>query len=353
MAQHNITHELEEESHNVNRAAKGISYFTPAQIPPAGTALVLEDQKTIPKLFKPLKLRGLTLQNRIMLSPLCQYSAEDGHYTMWHITHVSRPKPPSNSHQLTAAIQMGGIIQRGPGISCVEATAVTPQGRITPEDVGLWKDSQIENLAKVVEFAHSQGQKIMIQLGHAGRKASTVAPWLSAGAVAGKDLGGWPSDVWAPSAIPWNENHAQPKELSLEGIEELKKAFNEAVKRALKAGFDAIEIHGAHGYLLHSFVSPVSNQRTDDYGGNFAKRTRLIMEIVRPAPLPPHHCSSIPPLTRPSQVKETRATIPKDMPLFYRISATDWLEEVPKDQIPESGQTKTPSNSLTSSRTPA
>ncbi|KAK0899286.1 NADH-dependent flavin oxidoreductase [Friedmanniomyces endolithicus] len=296
MAQHNITHELEEESHNVNRAAKGISYFTPAQIPPAGTALVLEDQKTIPKLFKPLKLRGLTLQNRIMLSPLCQYSAEDGHYTMWHITH------------------MGGIIQRGPGISCVEATAVTPQGRITPEDVGLWKDSQIENLAKVVEFAHSQGQKIMIQLGHAGRKASTVAPWLSAGAVAGKDLGGWPSDVWAPSAIPWNENHAQPKELSLEGIEELKKAFNEAVKRALKAGFDAIEIHGAHGYLLHSFVSPVSNQRTDDYGGNFAKRTRLIMEIV----------------------KETRATIPKDMPLFYRISATDWLEEVPKDQIPES-----------------
>ncbi|KAK1816740.1 NADH-dependent flavin oxidoreductase [Friedmanniomyces endolithicus] len=266
MAQHNITHELEEESHN---------------IPPAGTALVLEDQKTIPKLFKPLKLRGLTLQNRIMLSPLCQYSAEDGHYTMWHITH------------------MGGIIQRGPGISCVEATAVTSQGRITPEDVGLWKDSQIENLAKVVEFAHSQGQKIMIQLGHAGRKASTVAPWLSAGAVAGEDLNGWPRE---------------PKELSLEGIEELKKAFNEAVKRALKAGFDAIEIHGAHGYLLHSFVSPVSNQRTDDYGGTFEKRTRLIMEIV----------------------EETRATIPKDMPLFYRISATDWLEEVPKEQIPES-----------------
>ncbi|KAK0248328.1 NADH-dependent flavin oxidoreductase [Friedmanniomyces endolithicus] len=296
MAQHNITHELEEESHNVNRAAKGISYFTPAQIPPAGTALVLEDQKTIAKLFKPLKLRGLTLQNRIMLSPLCQYSAEDGHYTMWHITH------------------MGGIIQRGPGISCVEATAVTPQGRITPEDVGLWKDSQIENLARVVEFAHSQGQKIMIQLGHAGRKASTVAPWLSAGAVAGKDLNGWPDEVYAPSAIPWNENHAQPKELSLEGIEELKKAFNEAVKRALKAGFDAIEVHGAHGYLLHSFVSPVSNQRTDKYGGSFENRTRLIMEIV----------------------EETRATIPKDMPLFYRISATDWLEEVPKDQIPES-----------------
>ncbi|TKA66480.1 hypothetical protein B0A55_10065 [Friedmanniomyces simplex] len=295
-AHHNITHQPEEESHNVNRAAKGISYFTPAQIPPAGTALVLEDQKSVPKLFKPLKLRGTTLQNRIMLSPLCQYSAQDGHYTMWHITH------------------MGGIIQRGPGIACVEATAVTPQGRITPEDVGLWKDSQMENLQKVVEFAHSQGQKIMIQLGHAGRKASTVAPWLSGGAVAGKDLNGWPDDVWGPSALAWNEDHAQPREMSLEDIAALKTAFNYSVKRAVKCGFDAIEVHGAHGYLLHSFVSPVSNQRKDKYGGSFEGRTRLSLELV----------------------EETRKTIPKDMPLFYRISATDWLEEAPKDQIPES-----------------
>ena len=140
----------------VNKPAKGISYYTPAQEPPAGTAILKDGQKA-PKLFQPLKIRGMEMQNRIMLSPLCQYSAEDGHYTMWHITH------------------MGGIIQRGPGLATVEATSVTANGRITPEDNGLYKDSQIENLKKVVEFAHSQGQKIMIQLGHAGRKASTVS----------------------------------------------------------------------------------------------------------------------------------------------------------------------------------
>lgn len=139
---------------------------------------------------------------------------------------------------------MGGIVQRGPGIACVEATSVTPQGRITPEDMGLWKDSQIENLHKVVEFAHSQGQKMMIQLGHAGRKASTVAPWLSSGAVAGKELNGWPDDVYAPSAIPWNEHHANPKEMTSQDIQDFKAAFAASVKRALKAGFDAIEIHG-------------------------------------------------------------------------------------------------------------
>lgn len=138
----------------------------------------------------------------------------------------------------------GGIVQRGPGIACVEATAVTPQGRITPEDNGLWKDSQIENLHKVVEFAHSQGQKMMIQLGHAGRKASTVAPWLSSGDVAGEDLNGWPDDCYAPSAIPWNEKHATPKEMTSQDIKDFKAAFAASVKRALKAGFDAIEIHG-------------------------------------------------------------------------------------------------------------
>lgn len=136
-----------------------------------------------------------------------------------------------------------GIIQRGPGMATVEATAVTPQGRITPEDSGLWKDSQIAPLKQVVDFAHSQNQKIMIQLAHAGRKASTVAPWLSSGEVAGKDLNGWPDDVYAPSAIAWNEKHAQPKEMTLEDIEAFKKAFADATKRALEAGFDAIEIH--------------------------------------------------------------------------------------------------------------
>ncbi|SMQ49684.1 unnamed protein product [Zymoseptoria tritici ST99CH_3D7] len=275
-------------AHLVNRPAPNTSYFTPLQDPPAGTALVEDGKKdAVPKLFRPLKIRGLTLQNRIMLSPLCQYSAPDGHYTMWHHTH------------------MGGIIQRGPGLTCVEATAVTPQGRITPEDVGIWQDSQIEPLAKVVEFAHSQNQKIMIQLAHAGRKASTVAPWLSGGDVAGEDVNGWPQDVWAPSAIPWNEKHAVPKEMSLDDIEAFKKAFGEAVKRALKAGFDVIEIHNAHGYLLHEFISPVSNTRTDKYGGSWENRTRLTIEVV----------------------DLVRSIIPKDMPLFLRISGTDWLEE--------------------------
>lgn len=167
-------------------------------------------------------------------------------------------------------------------------------------------------MKKVVEFIHSQNQKIMIQLAHAGRKASTVAPWLSAGDIAGKDKNGWPDDVIAPSAIAWNEKHAQPREMTLDEIAEFKKDFNDAVKRALKAGFDAIEIHNAHGYLLHSFLSPVSNTRTDKYGGSFENRTRLTLELV----------------------EETRATIPEDMPLFLRISATDWLEE--QKDIPES-----------------
>lgn len=235
MAHHNIHQKLQEEPHNVNKPAFNTPYFTPAQDPPAGTALVSGDKKAedVPKLFRPLKLRGLQLQNRIMLSPLCQYSADDGHYTMWHLTH------------------MGGIIQRGPGIACVEATAVTPQGRITPEDVGLWKDSQIEPLQKLVEFAHSQNQKVMIQLAHAGRKATTVAPWLSGGAVAGKDLNGWPDEVYAPSAIPWNENHAMPKEMTLQDIDDFKIAYGQAVRRALKAGFDAVEIHNGKFTLCY------------------------------------------------------------------------------------------------------
>ncbi|KZL84250.1 nadh:flavin oxidoreductase nadh oxidase [Colletotrichum incanum] len=291
---HNIQEKPDTPDGNVNEPAPGIPYFTPKQDPPAGTALLPEGQKDVPKLFRPLKLRGLVLQNRIALSPLCQYSAQDGHYTMWHETH------------------MGGIIQRGPGIACVEATAVQPRGRITPEDVGLWKDSQIEPLRKVVEFAHSQNQKIMIQLAHAGRKASTVAPWLSSGSVAGKNLNGWPDDVHAPSAIAWNEHHAHPKEMSTQDIEQFKAAFADSVRRALKAGFDAIEIHNAHGYLLHEFLSPVSNTRTDKYGGSWENRVRLTLELV----------------------EETRAIIPKDMPLFLRISATDWLEE--QNDIPES-----------------
>ncbi|KAF6240046.1 hypothetical protein HO173_001656 [Letharia columbiana] len=288
---HNIHESIDQDfSHqNIeNGAAKGISYYTPAQQPPAGTASDPQpDGSHPPKLFQPLKLRGVTLQNRIMLSPLCQYSAENGHHTAWHFTHL------------------GGIIQRGPGLAMVESTSVTAEGRITPEDSGLWLDSQMELLKKIVEFAHSQGQNIGIQLGHAGRKASTVAPWLSSGAVATKEVNGWPDDCYAPSAIPYSEKLPFPKEMTIDDIEDVKKAFVASVKRAVACGFDVIEIHNAHGYLLHSFVSPASNKRTDSYGGSFENRTRLTREIV----------------------ELTRANIPKEMPLFLRISATDWLEE--------------------------
>jgi len=278
----------------VNEPAPGFPYFTPLQSPPAGTALLDEGKRDVPKLFRPLKIRGVLLQNRIMLSPLCQYSADDGHYTPWHTTHI------------------GGIVQRGPGLTCIEATAVTPNGRITPQCVGLWKDSQIENIQRVVEFSHSQNQKIMIQLAHAGRKASTVAPWLSAKTVATEEFGGWPKDCWAPSAIAYSEDLVTPKEMTLQDIEEFKACWLSAVRRALACGFDAIEIHNAHGYLLHEFLSPVSNKRTDKYGGSWENRVRLTLEVV----------------------EETRKIIPESMPLFLRISATDFLEG--QDEFPES-----------------
>lgn len=196
---------------------------------------------------------------------------------------------------------------RGPGLTIVEATSVTPEGRITPEDSGLWKDTQIEPLRRIVEFAHSQGQHMAIQLAHAGRKASTIAPWLnSRGSVADEHVGGWPDRVLGPSDLPYDKNHARPAAMTKADIRDFKDAWVAAVKRALTAGFDVIEIHNAHGYLLHNFVSPTSNERTDEYGGSFENRVRLTLEIV----------------------DLTRATVPKDMPLFLRISATDWLEEI-------------------------
>ena len=191
---------------------------------------------------------------------------------------------------------VGGIFTRGPGLSIVEATAVLPEGRITPEDVGLWKDSQIEPLRKIVEFAHSQNQKVGIQLAHAGRKASTVAPWLHAGIAATENVGGWPDNVWSSSAVPFNDDFPVPKELSKAQIKAVIVAFVDAAKRALKAGIDVIEIHNAHGYLLFSFLSPASNKRTDEYGGSFENRIRLTLEIV----------------------DAIRAVIPEDMPLFLR-----------------------------------
>ena len=182
-------------------------------------------------------------------------------------------------------------------MTMVEATAVTPEGRITPEDSGLWSDEQIEPLRRIVQFAHSQNQKVAIQLAHAGRKASTVAPWLDMGATATEAGGGWPHDVLAPSAVPYSDTFPKPKELDTAGIKRIVAAFVAATKRALQAGFDVIEIHNAHGYLLDSFISPISNKRTDEYGGSFENRTRLTLEVV----------------------DAVRAVIPPRMPLFLLL----------------------------------
>jgi 2,4-dienoyl-CoA reductase-like NADH-dependent reductase (Old Yellow Enzyme family) len=275
----------------VNESAENCSFFTPKQDPRAGSAIVPQPSgKPVPKLFTPLKIRGIELHNRLWVSPMCQYSAHEGFHTPWHITHY------------------GGIVQRGPGLTMVEATAVQANGRITPEDSGIWLDAHVETLKKHVDFAHSQNQLIAIQLAHAGRKASTVAPWLSSGATATEEVHGWPNDVVGPSDEPFDEHYPVPRAMSLQEIAQFKKDFVTGVNRAVRAGFDIIELHFAHGYLVSSFFSPASNHRTDQYGGSFENRIRLALELI----------------------DATRATIPKDMPLFVRISATEWLDNNPE-----------------------
>ncbi|KAF7555721.1 hypothetical protein G7Z17_g1951 [Cylindrodendrum hubeiense] len=255
----------------VNVAARGIPYFTPAQNPPVGTALEPQPNgKATPKLFTPLKIRGVTIPNRIWVSPI--------------------------------------LAQRGPGLVMIEATAVQANGRITPEDSGIWLDAHVENLQKTVDLAHSQNALIAIQLGHAGRKASTVAPWLNGALCAPAELNGWPDDVVGPSDEPWSDSFAAPRAMSLPEIKKLKDDFVSAAKRAMAAGFDAIELHFAHGYLVGSFLTLSANKRTDHYGGSFENRTRLALEII----------------------DEIRAVIPDTMPLFVRISATEWLETNPE-----------------------
>lgn len=193
----------------------------------------------------------------------------------------------------------------------LEATAVQANGRITPEDTGIWLDAHVEGLRRHVEFAHSQNAPIAIQLAHAGRKASTLAPWVPAPrTVAGSDVGGWPDDVVGPSAIPFSENgqYVTPRAMSLQEISQLRKDFATGVRRSVDAGFDVIELHFAHGYLVSSFLSPASNQRTDKYGGSFENRVRLALELV----------------------EDARAIMPEGMPLFVRISATEWLDTNPE-----------------------
>ncbi|TBU40069.1 FMN-linked oxidoreductase [Dichomitus squalens] len=272
-----------------NAPAPGVPYFVPLVHPPAGTAVDPQpDGKEIPSLFKPLTIRGVTFPNRIWLSPLCQYSSENGLIGPWQFAHL------------------GGIFTRGPGLTVVEATAVAPEGRISPEDAGIWTDEQAVAWAKIVEFAHSQNQKIAIQLAHAGRKASTLAPFIHMGAPALEHQGGWPDEVVGPSAVPYADGWIVPKELTKEGIKKIVTAFVNAAKRAVKAGFDVIEIHGAHGYLISEFLSPVANKRTDEYGGSFENRIRLAVEVV----------------------DAVRGVIPPTTPLLFRVSGTDWLENV-------------------------
>jgi 2,4-dienoyl-CoA reductase-like NADH-dependent reductase (Old Yellow Enzyme family) len=235
-------------------------------------------------LFDPLTIRDLEFGNRVFVSPMCQYSSEDGFAHDWHLVHL------------------GSRAVGGAGMVMTEATAVLPEGRISPQDLGIWSDAHAEPLRRIVRFIHEQGSIAGMQLAHAGRKASTRRPWEGEGAV-GENEGGW-TDVMAPSAIPFNDNYPKPRALSRDGIQEIVDAFAAAARRACDAGIRVIEIHAAHGYLIHEFLSPLSNQRDDEYGGSFENRTRILREIVG----------------------AVRGAWPKGAPLFVRISATDWVE---------------------------
>ncbi|KAG8820349.1 hypothetical protein FRB91_000819 [Serendipita sp. 411] len=273
--------------------------------PAIGSAVNLSDKT--PKLFQPLTIRNQTFKNRIWVSPMCQYSSKDGFASDWHLVHL------------------GGFATRGTGSIMVEATAVVPEGRISPQDMGIWSDDHIAPLKRIVEFAHAHGTLIGIQLAHAGRKASTWAPWVAM-SLNGKSTvtnhsvpvedGGWPDEVYGPSAIDWSDDYPHAKEITLEGIQKVKDAFVQATKRAIAAGFDFIEIHGAHGYLMNSFMSPISNHRTDQYGGSFENRTRLPLEIVQ----------------------AVRAVW--EGPLFFRVSASEWAEAELGPEKDEQGQWK-------------
>jgi 2,4-dienoyl-CoA reductase-like NADH-dependent reductase (Old Yellow Enzyme family) len=238
----------------------------------------------MPNLFDPLSIRNVAFPNRLVVSPMCQYSSIDGFANDWHLVHL------------------GSRAVGGAGLVITEATAVAPEGRISPQDLGIWSDDHVEFLARITRFIHSQGSVAAIQLAHAGRKASTYSPWDGSGAVP-RESGGW-KNVVAPSAIPFAEDYPKPKALTQEEIQGVVAAFERAACRARQAGFRVIEIHGAHGYLISEFLSPLANQRTDEYGGSFANRIRLLLEVV----------SAI------------RRVWPEHAPLFVRISATDWVD---------------------------
>ena len=235
-------------------------------------------------LFDPFAIRDITFANHVFVSPMCEYSSTDGFASDWHFVHL------------------GSRAVGGAGLVLTEATAVVPEGRISPQDLGIWKDEHIEPLARVARFIHEQGSVAGIQLAHAGRKGSTYAPGAGHGTVPESE-GGW-KNVVAPSALRFTDGYPMPQALSIDGIKNVVSAFAAAARRACEAGFRVIEIHAAHGYLIHEFLSPLSNQRTDAYGGSLENRTRILREIVA----------------------AVRGSWPQGAPVFVRISATDWIE---------------------------
>jgi len=234
-------------------------------------------------LFDSLSIRGITLQNRIAVSPMCQYSSDDGFANDWHLVHL------------------GSRASGGASLVFTEATAVTAEGRISPEDLGIWKDEHIEFLSRIVKFLKTQGTVPGMQIAHAGRKGSTQRPWVGSSKVSVAD-GGWVPI--APSAVAFSDTYPMPRAMTKEDIRGVVDAFAAAARRALEAGFQVLEIHSAHGYLAHEFYSPLSNFRQDEYGGSFENRTRIGREIVT----------------------AVRKVWPDHLPLFIRISATDWKE---------------------------
>ena len=236
------------------------------------------------RLFAPLPLRSLELRNRIFVSPMCQYSSPHGLATDWHLVHL------------------GSRAVGGAALVMTEATAVTADGRISPDDLGIWSDDHVPMLRRITDFIRAQGAAAGMQLAHAGRKASTSSPWKGGRPLLSPAEGGWP--IVGPSPVPFAPGYAVPEELSVAAIAAVVEAFAAAAKRALAAGFQVLELHAAHGYLLHEFLSPLSNQRHDAYGGALENRCRLACEIT----------------------EAVRAVWPQELPLFVRISASDWTE---------------------------
>lgn len=268
--------------------ATNVDYYIPQPELPASQAITKDDA---PKLFQPLTIRGITLPNRMGVSPMCTYSTDDkGEVTPFHLVHY------------------GGFATTGAGLIIVEAASIAKEGGISKHDVSIWNDAQATKLKAVVDFAHTQKQLIGIQIGHAGRKSSARPPWEALETALPKEEGGWPETVYGPSPIEFRPYGSlyKPVELTNAGVKKLVKQFGEAAKRAVDiAGFDFLEIHGAHGYLINSFLSETSNKRTDEYGGSFENRTRFLTDIV----------------------KEIRASIPTTTPVFLRISATEGVDE--------------------------